>query len=681
VRYSERIIEEVRLKSSLSELVAERTELKRTGNSSMACCPFHSEKTPSFHINEEQGLYYCFGCGKKGNTFTFVMETRGLSFPESVRYLAKRYSVPLPVSSEPTQFEKGLSKKKTLLRKILIESQGVFEDILWGRAAGSQGNSHAREILNNRDITDQTIKRYRVGCTGIRSGFLFAALKKIISQSMPIRDDELREGLISLGLLKQYSDSNTVELFRDRIMFPIARSDGSPIAFGGRTTKSDPDVPKYINSPESPVYEKRRSFYGLPQALPLLQKTKTVYLVEGYTDVLSFHQIGLENTIAVCGTALTPDHARILSRFISRAYLVFDADPAGRMASAKAFTSFMNTGIEAIPVFLPPGEDPDSIARIVHRQDMELDDLLKILKDGETSLLRIFIQSTASSLLGHERGTFADLSQLKASEHGKLAEAIAPHLQQIKNPVERELRIKEVADLLGVSEQSFKNIAKQFSKSGGRKSPDSTMRPDSNNSVSSDLDEAENNNNQSQPSLLGKRLDEVKKQLVVAVLVDPALLKNEAIYHNALNLSENDEKSRYFFELMHTFATKDHDPSLPSVRQGISGIHYEPTKENTTEKTASESEELLAHYHGILVRCGIENEGFLEEALKQLTLGGAGYDALAKSLHHTVERISLANKVDTIRMQEAKSATDDEKMKLIQEKLLMRRSLDKLKAS
>ncbi len=680
MRYSDQVIEEVRLRSSLSELVSERTEVKRSGSSMTACCPFHSEKTPSFHINEEQGLYYCFGCGKKGNTFTFVMETRGLSFPESVRYLAQKYSVPLPVSSEPSQFERGLAKKKGLLRKILFETQNLYEDILWDRSSVSKDGSFAKEILHAREIHDQTIKRYRLGFTGLKSGYLFQEIKKIVSQSMDTGrgqsgDRELLDALFSLGLLRKYTNNQTGELFRERIIFPIARSDGNPIAFGGRIVHSETELPKYINSPESPVYEKRRSFYGLPQAISSIQKSKTAYIVEGYTDVLSFHQAGIENTIAVCGTALTEDHTKILSRFISRAYLVFDADPAGRVASARSFTAFMNSGIEAIPVFLPEGEDPDSIARKVFRGALGKDELYKIIQEGETSLLKIFLQSTAASLLGHERGTLTELGSLRASEHGKLAESVAAQIVQIKNPVEKELRIREVCSLLGVTESSFKHVLNG--------TPGSASSPSSNKTVpvpasnSNGVTKEDDQNSKKHESLFSRRLKEIKKQLVVAVLVDPSILRSETVYNEALELTKEDEPHKTFFETLYKMISEGSVPYRNGLLTGLSAFLSKGGAGDSGKSILLE--EALALYHSILCRCGIEAEGYIDEAVKQVTMGGVLYPELADSLRETISRINLSNKVDALRMEEANSENESEKMKLIQEKLLMKRSLDKFK--
>jgi DNA primase len=304
MRYSDHIIEEVKLRSSLSELVSERTEVKSSGRSFTACCPFHSEKTPSFHINEEQGLYYCFGCGKKGNTFTFVMETRGLTFPESVRFLAQRAGVNLPVQSEfKNENDKGVAKKKALLRRLVVEAQNLFEDILWDRRGSRKEGIVAREMLKERYISEQSVKRFRLGFSGSDQGLLLDELYKSIKDSLSITKEDVSQGLLELGLLREYDSGQKREFFRERVMFPISRSDGSPLAFGGRTIFTKPEIPKYINSPESSVYEKRRSFFGLSQGFASAQKARHVFIVEGYTDVISFSQVGLENTLAVCGTA------------------------------------------------------------------------------------------------------------------------------------------------------------------------------------------------------------------------------------------------------------------------------------------------------------------------------------------------------------------------------------------
>lgn len=691
MRYSDDLIEEVRHKASLAELVSERTQVKKSGNSITACCPFHSEKTPSFHINEEQGLYYCFGCGKKGNTFTFIMETRGLSFPESIRFLAQRYSVALPLNSTTSNYEKGLAQKKQLLGKILNETQNLYEDILWNRSfLGNEGN-RAKEILFSRDLTEDTLKKFRIGFTGSSHGYLEDYLVKNISQSSQHSPNEIKNALIELGLLRNYSDqkikqqnnhiSNYTELFRERIIFPISRSDGKPIAFGGRTIHTSDKIPKYINSPESPVYLKRRSFYGLTQSIKEIQKTKTVYIVEGYTDVMSFFQAGLENTIAVCGTALTEDHVKILSRFITRAYLVFDSDAAGRIASAKSFASFINSRIEAIPVFLAEGEDPDTMARKVFRNEINRDVFLKILKDGETSLFKIFIQHLASNLIGLERGVLCDIGTLKPAERGKLAEEVSVYISKINNPVEKEIRTNEFCDLLGISNLSFKEILQNsFNKNLSYSKPDSISR-NSINKVQLNQTPIQNNDKKvlkeinEENNLYTRRINQLKRQLIIGVIVDPSILKNEVVFNNAISLCKDDLSSRFFIEYIYNSYKLDSSIKNRILNLGISRfINVDKSNDSSIEM-----QEALANIHSLLCQFELENEGLLEEAIRQISTGGITYPELADSLEEVLKRVSLVNKVEEIKREESKISDEDQKLKLIQEKLFMKRSLDKIK--
>jgi DNA primase catalytic core len=675
MRYSDQLIDEIRLRTSLIELVSERSEVKNSGRSHVACCPFHSEKSPSFHINEDQGLYYCFGCGKKGNTYTFVMETRGLTFPEAVRFLAQKTGVPLPVQDHKTsEFEKGLSRKKILYRKILLETQNLYEDILWGRGEYKKEGTAVRDFLRNRSISEQIIKRFRVGYTGSSQGILFSSLFKTISSSLKINEQELLDALSSIGLIKTYENERRSELFRDRVMFPISKSDGSPIAFGGRILDSDSEFPKYINSPESPVYEKRRSFYGLAQGFSSSQKLKNTYIVEGYTDVLSFSQVGIENTLAVCGTALTEDHTKILSRFVNRVYLVFDGDSAGVLASSRSFKTFINSGIEAIPVFLPDGEDPDSLAREVSEGSRTIDSLNEILESGKSSLLKIYLRSVAATIQGLERGVLADLNDLKASEHGKLADDIASVLVQIKNPVEREIRVKETCEILGISDQSLRSLLKDRSHSF--KSRTSSKASSGGMERTGESSDSENHTDSPPPEspdkspLLQRRMGEIRKQLILASLVDPRILKSDLIYREACDAAKGDEKVENLFSVLYNdvCSSKPGDPSY--LTKGLSVI---------IEGDLEKNEEVLAKYYGILTRCGLEKEGFLDEAIQQLTLGGDSHKLFMNDLSEILARIRLNDEVDGIRLKEGASKNSEDHLRLVQEKLLMKRSLAKLK--
>jgi DNA primase catalytic core len=677
MRYSDQTIDDIRLRTSLIELVSERTEVKNSGRSHVACCPFHSEKSPSFHINEDQGLYYCFGCGKKGNTYTFVMETRGLTFPEAVRYLAHKTGISLPVEDLKTsEFEKGFSRKKGLYRKILLETQNLYEDILWGRGEYKKEGAEVWDFLRNRSISEQIIKKFRLGYTGSSQGVLFPSLFKIISSSLKINEHELLDALSSIGLIKTYENERRSELFRDRVMFPISKSDGSPIAFGGRILDSNSEFPKYINSLESPVYEKRRSFYGLAQGFPPSQKLKNAFIVEGYTDVLSLSQIGIENTLAVCGTALTEDHTKILSRFVNRVYLVFDGDSAGVLASSRSFKAFINSGIEAIPIFLPDGEDPDSLAREVSKGSRTIESLNKIFESGKSSLLKIYLQSVAATIQGLQRGALADLNDLKASEHGKLADNIASVLVQIKNPVEREIRVKETCEILGVSDQSLRSLLKDRSYSfksrtsykASNEGIERTGAPlNSENHADSSPSEHVPS---SQSPLLQRRMGEIRKQLILASLVDPRILKSDLIYQEASDAAKGDEKVENLFSILRNEACtlKASDPSY--LAKGLSVL---------LEGDIDKNEEVLAKYYGVLTRCGLEKEGFLDEAIQQLTLGGDSHQLFMNDLSETLARIRLSDEVDGIRMKEGASKNSEDHLKLVQEKLLMKRSLARLK--
>ena len=523
--YSDQIIENVRAQTSLVELVSERVPVKQAGRNFQACCPFHTEKTPSFQINEEEGLYYCFGCGKKGNTYTFVMETKSLSFPEAVRFLAQRAGISLPVSESYQRENSNSGRDKQLLRKVVGEVATHFETELW------KSNVEILGFLEKRRISEYTAKRFRIGYAQGNSGGqnLADEIFHRIKDSTSCTKTQVIDSLLTLGLLRKRSANQLGELFWDRIVFPITKSDLSPIAFGGRVIKDVEGAPKYINSPESPVYEKRRSFFGLGQGFTPSQKLKSVYIVEGYLDVISFSQIGIDNTLAVCGTALTEDHVKILKRFVNSVNLVFDGDGAGRAAAARAFPIFLDSGIEVVPVILPPKEDPDSITE--GREEAEVRD---ILKSCTSSLLKLYLEVSAGSLRGLERGANLSLSELNPSEAGRVSEDLSKVLANIKNPVELEFRSREASDLLGVTEASLIRLINENKKSKIPSRETSAVRNEI--YIKEESQEIKN------PVPESRKMAIVRRQLLISLLVEPSILTSGSVRSQVAILGVEDPR-------------------------------------------------------------------------------------------------------------------------------------------
>jgi DNA primase len=299
-------------------IVGEYSTLKRKGDRYWGCCPFHNEKTPSFSVRPDQGMYYCFGCHKGGSLFNFIMEVEGLSFIEAIRFAAEKVAVPLPEHSEES--DEDIIQRDSL-KDLYKRVAGSFHYILMNNDQAGP----SRQYLVRRGIHEDTIIQFQLGYAPDDPKWLYSFLKN---------RNYSEEFLASSGLFsKKYP---LWSLFSDRLMFPIYSNQGDIIAFSGRTMNDDPKAPKYINSPETPLYNKSRLLYGLWQSREELRKTKEFYLCEGNVDVIALHQAGFKTAMAPLGTAFTEDQSRLLKRYSEKGYILFDSDAAGKAATYKA---------------------------------------------------------------------------------------------------------------------------------------------------------------------------------------------------------------------------------------------------------------------------------------------------------------------------------------------------------
>ncbi len=666
--YSDQIIEEVRRSNSLIELVGERTPVKQSGRNFQACCPFHTEKTPSFQINEEEGLYYCFGCGKKGNTYTFVMETKSISFPEAVRFLAQRASISLPIENQQNYSEKNFLKGKNILRKIVSEVANFYEENLW------KGDNIARQFLSDRKINDYTAKRFRVGYAMSNQGCesLSALVYKKLKSEITCSHEDVVEGLISLGLLRKRQSGNLGELFWERVMFPITKSDASPLAFGGRIFKNVENSPKYINSPESPVFEKRRSFFGMGQGFSPAQKQKQVYIVEGYLDVISFSQLGIDNTLAVCGTALTLDHVKILRRFVNKVVLIFDGDGAGRAAAARAFVPFLDSGIEVVPVMLPNGEDPDTLT--YNRSEEEVKELLKSM---EGSLLRLNLETMAGGLRGLNRGEGVALENIGASEAGRIAQELAKMLAVVKNTVELELRIREACGYLGITENSLTKLVNENRKETSSEIENRPVPQKINVSINKVMKQEEAPKEVSH----SRRISILRRQLLITMIVEPSILLSSSVRAQLATLGVMDQSVNLLAKKLIDGKIDEVDLKEDSEIKVISGLS------KILVSSVEERDEILARFSGILTECSLASEGLLEEAMNQLALGEVSFSSpdnrkknqirLVEEFSNIVDKVLISDELDVLRKKEIEETDVDGRLRLAQEKLMRKRSLSK----
>lgn len=346
-RISDDAIRTIRERASLAEVVSDVVALKRRGTRAVGLCPFHAEKTPSFTVSEQDGFYHCFGCGEGGDVFTFVMKTQSASFPEAVRLVAERFGLPVPEEAA------GSASRSEPLVAVSEAAAAFFR----GALRGTPG-APARAYLAERGIRPETIERFGLGYA---PGGGDALARHLRASALSLDDAG------AVGLVMRRAAGGVLDRFRDRLIFPIADPRGRVIAFGGRVLPGDPapgdPPPKYLNSPESPLFHKGRTVYGLGLARDAIRRSGRVVVVEGYLDVLALAQAGIGEAVAPLGTALTAEQLGVLGRFTERVIACFDGDAAGRRAAARSFPVFIDAGLWGRGVFLPEGDDPDTFVR------------------------------------------------------------------------------------------------------------------------------------------------------------------------------------------------------------------------------------------------------------------------------------------------------------------------------
>ena len=342
--YPEELVEEIRSKNDIVDVISSYVRLQKKGSSYFGLCPFHNEKSPSFSVSRQKQMYYCFGCGAGGNVFTFLMEYENYSFVEALKYLADRAGVELP---EPEY--SGEAKKRADTKAILLEINKAAAQYFYVQLLRPQGG-HALTYLKDRKLSNDTIKAFGLGYSNKYSDDLYKYLK-----SKGYKDDMISQaGLISIDEKYGVHDK-----FWNRVMFPIMDVNSRVIGFGGRVMGDA--KPKYLNSPETIIFDKSRNLYGLNRA----RKSRKPYflLCEGYMDVISLHQAGFTNAVASLGTALTPGHAALIKRYVNEVYLTYDSDEAGTKAALRAGPILREVGITAKIIRMEPYKDPDEFIK------------------------------------------------------------------------------------------------------------------------------------------------------------------------------------------------------------------------------------------------------------------------------------------------------------------------------
>lgn len=341
------VIDKVLDAARIDEVVGDFVPLKKRGTSLIGNCPFHDEKTPSFHVSVGKGIYKCFGCGAGGDSLKFVMEVEKYSYPEAIRYLANKYHIAIEeVERSPEQMAKQ-DKRESLYVLSKWASQ-FFVDQLW---ESDEGKSIGLSYFKERGYREDIIRKFALGYSPDQWEALVNAAQKAGFQ---------KEYLAEIGLAIQRDDKSMYDRFRGRVLFPIFNVTGRVIGFGGRTLKTDKKVPKYVNSPESEIYHKSDVLYGLNLAKKAISDADVCYLVEGYADVISMHQAGIENVVSSSGTSLTSGQIRLISRYTKNVTILYDGDAAGIKASLRGTDMLLEEGLNVKVLLFPDGHDPDS---------------------------------------------------------------------------------------------------------------------------------------------------------------------------------------------------------------------------------------------------------------------------------------------------------------------------------
>lgn len=440
------VIDEVRARADIVDIVGESVSLRKAGREFKANCPFHEERTPSFYVVPDKNFYKCFGCGKSGSVFDFVMERHGMDFVEAVKYVAGRAGVEVR--------EVNKSREEDDPNRPLYEITAFAAEWFRAQLLDEKGGARARAYLEGRGIGAEVAERYGLG---------FAPDEWRAFRDAAVKHGFEEEAMLELGLLKQTERSKEpYDGFRCRIMFPIERVSGKVIAFGGRLVDGgEHDGPKYINSPETPIYVKGQNLYGLSWAKNAVRRDEAALIVEGYMDVVSLAAAGFENVVAPLGTAFTLEQANLLSRYCTRVLMLFDSDSAGLKATFRVGDVLLQAGLHPAVVTLPPGEDPDTLVRAQGQAALQalVDDHVDVL-DRKLQIL-------------DEHEYFSSIERTRSA-----VDRLLPTLRAAKDPALRDIYVAKVADRTGVRRETLEaEIARSGAGTGAQPARPARTQP------------------------------------------------------------------------------------------------------------------------------------------------------------------------------------------------------------
>jgi DNA primase len=421
-RIPEYIVDEILQTARIEEVIGEYVQLKRAGSNFKALSPFTEERTPSFFVSPGKQIFKCFSTGKGGNVASFLMEMEHFSYPEALRWLAKRYGIEVPEDKQTTPEDLAATNERDSLFIVNEFAQKIFTDRLWNH---EQGRAIGLSYFIERGFREDIIKKFQLGyCLETGTDLTQAALNAGYKL----------EYLEKSGLTKS-NERGSFDFFRGRVMFPIHSISGRVLGFGGRTLKSDKNIAKYFNSPESLIYNKSQILYGIHFAKNAIVKFDNCFLVEGYTDVISLHQAGIENVVASSGTSLTQEQIRLIKRYTKNITILYDGDPAGIKASFRGIDLVLAEGLNVKVVLFPDGDDPDSFSKKVSAEDLE-----------------VYIRENSRDFISFKTHLLLEESGNDPIKRAELIKGILNSIAVIPDAISRTLFLKECALIFGIEE-------------------------------------------------------------------------------------------------------------------------------------------------------------------------------------------------------------------------------------
>ncbi len=549
---SESTIEKIKQKLTIVDVVSGYVKLKKSGRNYVGLCPFHIEKTPSFFVNEDKGIYHCFGCGEGGNIFKFIMKIENVSFPESIEILAKKAEVTIEYKEGPTTDDRS---EKELIYKINKRVIFIYQYYLKEMDDGKI----AREILKHRGVSDNMINKFNLGYAPAGNDNLYKILKKE-KYNEPIM---LKSGLIIASQRGGYYDR-----FRNRIMFPIIDVNDNVIGFGGRIIDDNPNLAKYMNTPETIVFSKRNNLFGLNVARNKIREKRQAIVVEGYFDVITLFAAGIENVVAPLGTALTEEQVLLLKRYADEIILLFDSDIAGNNATLRSISLLLKTNLTIKVLILPTGYDPDQFVR-----ERGGEALLKMIKEAPKFLNFII------------KDALKKFDSKTSKGKSDILNSIFPVLKMIPDEVLKDDVLQYLGEKLVISDEVVRRKFSEFTKEGTINYKDFAKYE---NKISA--------------------LTYAERGLALIILENPGYA--ETVFNNIMLDDIEDDIAKTLLKILYNFY-REHNKILADEILGLienEQIQNYITKEIISSKYKDNIDKQLSDYIYIIKSSKIENE-------------------------------------------------------------------------